>query len=301
VAGVNAVVVGADGTLGTLVCRELAVRGVSLRQPGDVLDRRVTEVADADAVVDVAGPRARPGLGWNDYLREHVGTTLAIARSMRKGAHLIHVSSASVYGARNETLTADAPEAPARFPNPSYAWAKLASEHAARALASERGLRLTVLRPPVVYGPGVEGGLDTLFRLASRGFALTLRPAGLRQHLVHIRLLLAAVARLIEKGAPARGVLVVADPFTLTNEALNEAVRARRPRALPVPVPLSLANAAIEKWPGFPDRDVPLKLAALGIFGLGTTFDVRPTFAALDIDPFEFARERTFDPYAEGT
>jgi nucleoside-diphosphate-sugar epimerase len=300
VARVNVAVVGADGTLGTALCREIGARGVSLRHPSDLLDARAPEIADADAVVNVAGPRARPGLGWNDYLREHVGTTLGVARAMRPGAHLVHMSSASVYGAREERLSADAPEAPARFPNASYAWAKLASEHAARAVAAERGLRLTVLRPPVVYGPGVEGGLDTLFRMASRGVALALLPETLEQHLVHVRLLVAAVARLVAPGARGRGILVVADPFTLSNAALNEAVRARGPRAVRFPVPLGVTNAAIARWPGFPERDVPLKLAALGIFGLGTTFDVGPTFEALGLDARDFSRERTFDAYAEG-
>src|ERR1700722_3177130 len=90
-------VVGADGALGTMLVKALGAQGVALRHPAESLDARVPEIADRDFVVNVSGPRVRPGLGWGDYMREHVGTATAVARQMRPQSHLVHFSSVAVY------------------------------------------------------------------------------------------------------------------------------------------------------------------------------------------------------------
>ncbi len=242
----------------------------------------------------------RPGLGWSDYLREHVGTSSAVARAMRPGAHLIHISSASVYGARPGVTAPEDAEAPVLFPNPSYAWAKLAGELAARAVACERGVRLSVLRLPVVYGPGVQSAIDTMLRLARRGVALQLVPGSLRQHLLHVHLLLRAVERIIERGPLARSASVLADPFVLTNSELVESVGRRFSPRFRAWVPLTFAKRVLRRWPGFPDREGPLKLAAFGVLALDTVFDWQPAFRELGLDATEFGRARTFDAYVRG-
>lgn len=297
----DVVVVGADGVLGGLLVRRLeGARGVSLRHPGALLDGHVPEVAEAAVVIDVSGPRVRPELGWCDYLREHVGTSGEIARSMRPGAHLVHVSSASVYGARPGVLSAEAAEAPVLFPNPSYAWAKLAGELSARAIARERGVRLSVLRFPVVYGPGVDSAIDTLVKVARRGVLLHLEPAFLRQHLLHSELLVRAIERVAERGPLARGLAIVADPFVLRNADLTAAVERRFRPKVRVGVPLGMTTRLLRGWPGFPERDAPKKLAAFGVLGLNTAFEWKPAFDELGLDAEEFAKAKTFDAYVDG-
>jgi nucleoside-diphosphate-sugar epimerase len=297
---VKLTVVGCEGTLGRLLCKHFDARGVDLRHAGDLLGATLPPIGEADVVVDVAGPRVRPGLGWSDYLREHVGTSLAIARAVRPGAHLIHVSSASVYGSGRGVLQPSAPEAPALFPNPSYAWAKLAGELAARATCKERGVTLSVVRFPVVYGPGVESAIDTLLSLARRGVLLDLMPGEMPQHLLHVSVLYAAVERLAA-GGTLMGSTVVADPFVLTNADVTSAVARRYPPRLRVPVPLSQTNRILYRWPGFPERDAPPKLAAFGVLGLSTAFAWEAAYEHLGLDPQAFSRDKTFDRYIDGS
>src|SRR5438105_11166564 len=128
-------VVGTGGTLGARVAKRLQAPPLELRWPDPRARRLVPELADADVVVNLSGPRVRAGLGWADYFREHVGVTAAVVRSMRPGARLVHVSSTAVYGARGERLGPSSFEAPTLFPSPAYACAKLAAEAIARALA----------------------------------------------------------------------------------------------------------------------------------------------------------------------
>jgi nucleoside-diphosphate-sugar epimerase len=288
------VVVGADGSLGALLVGSLGARPVRLRHPAKTLDARVPEVADARFVVNVAGPRVRPGLGWDDYLREHVGCSLAVARSMPAGSHLVHVSSASVYGARGGSIRADAAEAPSSFPNPCYAWAKLAAEQAVRAYCQAHGVGLTVLRPAMVYGGGLTSAIDTLAALRARGILLDLRPAGVRQHGVSSALLTAIVERLEAEG-PQSGPVLACDPFVYTNGELTAALA--RPGLVRVPVPLPLASAVMSRLPRYPDLDAPGALAAFAVLGLDCAFDHRGTFDALGLDEELFSRARTLDPY----
>jgi nucleoside-diphosphate-sugar epimerase len=277
---VKTVVVGCKGTLGALLVDRLGAPGIEVRVPDPTQDRTIEELADADAVINVAGPRVRPGLEPTDYFREHVGAAARVARSMREGAHLVHVSSAAVYGARRGAVAPGAIASPTLYPSAAYACAKLAAEGEARAHAEGRGVALSILRPALVYGPSVESGLASILRLASRGARIRLLPAQVRQHLLYIDLLVEAIARAATGPKPASPrVLDVADPFVLTNADLA-------PRGLGVPIPLPVGA-----------RLGPLFPEALAILGIDTVYDPAPTFAALGIDPSRFSRARTFDPY----
>jgi nucleoside-diphosphate-sugar epimerase len=287
-------VVGADGALGSLLARELRARAVRLRHAREKLDAECSEAASADVVVNVAGPRVRPRLRWTDYLREHVGTAEAVARSMRKGARLVHVSSAAVYGTRpGEVIDEKSAEAPATFPNPAYAWAKLAAEHAARAIGRERGLEVVVLRLPLVYGPEVKSALSSLAALARQGIAIALSPPALRQHLLHTRVLVAGLRRLVASSPKGDGPILLANPCVHTNEDINAFVRSARGQGAPrdgfgrgllrAPVPLGLAARIASRWPGFPAREAPGAVAAFAALAVDLELDWRGAFARLGL------------------
>jgi UDP-glucose 4-epimerase len=287
-------VVGAAGTLGAILRERLDAVAVELRGTDPADERIIPELADADVVVNVGGPRVRPGLGWRDYFREHVGTTARVARSMRAGARLVHVSSTAVYGARGERLGPASREEPTRFPAPAYACAKLAAESLARALGAERGLRVTVLRPSMVYGAGIDSALATLRRFHRRGVHLRLAPAHLRQHLVHVDLLASVVERVARGAAPLEArPLLVADPFVLTNADLAPAAtRARLPLVVDVRAAATLGRTMTSVVGA-----APLALQALGVLGLDNEFDVEATWPAAAVDPRAFDRRSTFDAY----
>jgi nucleoside-diphosphate-sugar epimerase len=289
-------IVGAAGTLGARLVERLGARGVDLRCSDPREERFVPELGQADVVVNVGGPRVRAGLGWVEYFREHVGVTTTVVRSMRPGARLVHVSSTAVYGARGESLRATSREAPTLFPSPAYACAKLAAETAARALGRQSGLQVRVLRPSMVYGPDVESALATIRRLHRRGVRLLFLPSRVRQHVLHVSLLVRCVEAATRTPLPGdEGPLLLADPFVLTNTDLAPATR----RGVPVAVDVQAAawaHGALARAIGF----APDALEALAVLGLDNEFDVAATWPALSIDPAEFSRARTFDPYWTG-
>lgn len=281
-------VVGKGGTLGRLLSERLQASAIEVRaaDPRDV--EPIDAVTRASVVVNAGGPRVRKGLGWSDYFREHVGVTTRVLRSMRPGSHLVHLSSTAVFGARGAPLgVTDAP-APTLFPSAPYACAKLAAELAARAEAADRGVALTVLRPSMVYGPGVDSALESIRKLAQRGVALRLSPASVRQHLTHVDLLVEAIARAGAGRPPERPrVLVVADPFVLVNRDVWPS------RGVPLPLPLGPASHV--RSLGVPGAGPALE--ALEVLAMDNVFEWQPLFDELGLDVVRHCRERSFDPY----
>jgi nucleoside-diphosphate-sugar epimerase len=289
--------VGADGALGKVLAPALGAHPVTLRCPDLGDTSPVPELGAFDAVIHAGGPRVHPGLGWGDYLREHVGTTATVARSMRPGAHLVLVSSAAVYGSgRGDVNDATAPR-PDTFPVPAYAWAKLVAEDTARAHAAARGLALTIVRPSIIYGPGAGGVLLTLRDLARRGVCVELRPAGTRQHLLHVDLFRRVLERITEAAAPSTPELyTLADPFVVATSELNAVYAAESPRAPRVPVPVGLVADGLRAWQRRTGREVPGPVAVAAMLGLDNVYDARGSLDRLGIDAAPFGRDK-FDAF----
>ncbi|MGA3122979.1 MAG: NAD-dependent epimerase/dehydratase family protein [Polyangiaceae bacterium] len=294
--GRDVVWVGADGALGSVLAPALGARPLNLRCSDPTDDRPLSELADADTVIDAAGPRVHPGLRWADYLREHVGTTTRVAHSMKAGSHLILISSAAVYGSRRSHVDETTAPHPDTFPVPSYAWAKLAAELAARAICPERGISLTVLRPSIIYGPGAGGVFVTLRNLARRGVRVVLGPSETRHHLLHLDLFQTVLKALLGAQAPRHpATYVVADPFVVTTADVNLALAAAGPRAAPIPVPLTIITSALKQWQIRSDRaSGPLSVGAM--LELDNVYEWRRCLSHLGIDPGPFGRHR-FDNF----
>lgn len=282
----SVLVLGAAGTLGARITRHFGWPGLDLRASAP--PEAFAPVAAASVVLNLSGPRARPELTASDYLREHVGLAARLVHAMRPGAHLVHVSSTSVFGRRSATLSPGDREDPSSFPLPDYATAKLAAETYVRAEAPARGLRLSVLRPSMVYGDGVESALGTLLRLHRRGVPLALRPRACRQHLTSAPLLLAAVAAATRTPTGPSPLLVV-DPFVLTNADLAPPGLLQLPLDVQAVAARPPATGRLGFWKG-----------VLAVLGVDNELEFRSGFAALGLDPGDFGRERVFAPYWRG-
>ena len=283
----SVLVVGAAGTVGTFVTRSLGWRGIDVRASAP--DSAFAEVRGASVIINLSGPRVRQELVASDYLREHVGIAARIVRTMRPDTHLVHVSSTSVFGRRGACLSADALEDPSSFPFPDYAAAKLAAETYVRAEAPARGVRLTVLRPSMIYGEGIDSALATLLRAHRAHVPLALRPRRIRQHLTSGPLLLEALRTVVETPMGPSPLLIV-DPFVLTNADLDP----RSLLAAPVNVE-SFAKSAPARGRAAFWRNV------VAVLGVDNEFESGPSFARMRLDPVRFGRDRVFTPYWQAT
>jgi len=189
-------------------------------------------VSGAQAVVHLAGiahrrARSEELQEVNVRLAERVAREAAAA-----GARLIFMSSVKVHGDdSHHPLTEDSRLAPAD----EYARSKATAEAVLRSVA---GLQLTVLRPPLVYGPHVKANFFALMKAIARGIPLPLASVQNRRSFVYVGNLADAILRcLAEPRAPGRTYLV-SDGAPLSTPALCRAIGAalgRPARLFPFP------------------------------------------------------------------
>lgn len=149
-------------------------RGLSYDHPrlhamkGDIRDPELADVVrTVDAVVHMAFVVIESHLGRERRNRGlakaiNLGGIEAILSALRPDAKLIHLSSASVYGASAQPLTESSPLRPLA----GFAYAQDKAEVEKRLMAAEaRGLMALRLRPHIILGPQAQPFLRGLLRL----------------------------------------------------------------------------------------------------------------------------------------
>lgn len=110
-----------------------------------------------------------------EFRRINVYGTLNLARqAVTAGAkRFIFVSSIKVNGeTTNEGCVFCSDSVPA--PQDAYGISKAEAEEGLRQIAQETGLEVVIIRPPLVYGPGVKGNFSSLMKWINQGFPLPL-------------------------------------------------------------------------------------------------------------------------------
>jgi len=302
-------VVGADGFVGGGLAEALGGQKIVYgpARNGDVhISQAEGLLKKADVVVNTSGFRVRRGLTYADYQRCHQGATAAFVPWVRKGALFIHMSSAHVLGkSRDHTLGNNTPPNPTTYPSAAYALAKYEADQYLEKAAVEGDFRVVFLRPTILYArPGDTSLVDNLVKLAKRGILLRLYPRGARHHLCHLSLLMEVARRVVEQSHKLARLnrLVVADPYTVTSQELEELIRGHlTQKARTVPVPSTLMSTLLRR--SFPSSNPKLDFRTwgdiFGVFHLDTVYDPSETFGLLGIDPSQYAMERTLLPFMQ--
>jgi len=302
------VVTGAGGFIGSWVCRTLGeagttVRGIGRRagvrlshsgryQQADVLDADAlrTVLAGADAVIHLA---ARVHV-----MRETAADALAEFRRVNAEGTRILLDAAADAGVTRVVLastvkavaeSSDAPLTEQTPPRPAdpYGISKLEAEQVARDLAARRGLAVTALRFPLVYGPGMKGNMLSLFDVVNRGVPLPLGRVRNRRSMLFVGNLSAAVLGVLRAPEAVSGAFFVADGRDVSTPELVRLIGnalGRKVRLLPVPV--SVFRAA--GWAGD-------ALSRIGSIPL-TSAAVDRLLGSLAVDASAFAQATGFHP-----
>ena len=150
-------------------------------------------------------------------------------------ARFVFLSSVKVLG--EETSSAHpfgADDRPA--PPDAYGRAKADAESALSAIA---GLDYVVLRPPLVYGPGVKANFLALMRAIARGMPLPLASIANARSMIYVGNLADAVVRCVESREAAGRTYLVSDGAPVSTPQLCRALGAalgRPARLFPVPL-----------------------------------------------------------------
>ncbi|MFO7528881.1 MAG: SDR family oxidoreductase [Marinobacter sp.] len=200
-------------------------------------------LSGVDVVVHAAGRAHRMNDSAEDQLAafRQVNTegTLALARQAAKAGvrRFIFLSSIKVNG---EYTRPGQPFRSADEPAPldPYGISKLEAEEGLRDLARETGMEVTVIRPVLVYGPGVPANFRKMMAWVARGVPLPLGRVNNQRSLVSLGNLVDLIRVCLSHPAAANQTFLVSDGEDLsTPELLTRlgSVLGKPARLLPVP------------------------------------------------------------------
>lgn len=130
----------------------------------------------------------------------------------------------------------DAPE-----PEDPYGLSKLEAERELMELSARTGMEVVIIRPPLVYGPGVKGNFATMIKLVEKGLPLPLGAVHNKRSLVGIDNLVELIIRCIDHPKAANQVFLAGDGVDLsTTELLRGVGEAMGKPARLIPFPAGL-------------------------------------------------------------
>lgn len=258
-------VTGASGFIGNAICVEARRRGIcargALHIPRELsvgVERVVVSLLDdhtdwADALREVGviiHLAARVHLTSDtatdplaEFRKVNVRGTENLARQAADAGvrRFVMVSTVKVNGESTEPgHPFTALDAPA--PQDAYAISKHEAEQGLRAISAQTGMEVVIVRPPLVYGPGVKANFQTMMRWLHRGIPLPLGGVtGNRRSLVALDNLADLLILCLDHPAAANRTFMVSDGEDLsTADLLRRLGQAMNKPARLLPVPPGL-------------------------------------------------------------
>lgn len=198
-------VTGANGFVGTALCERLKTDGVAaigaVRSSGNPTSCEPCVVGDLDghtnwrvaltgishvvhlaARVHVTDRHVSHSLSW--FREVNVAGTVNLARQAVDAGvrRFLFVSSIKVNGEHTPVGPFRPDDPPC--PKDAYAQSKHEAEQALLEIGRRTGLEIVIVRPPLVYGPGVKGNFLTLLRAVQREWPLPLASCRNRRSLI---------------------------------------------------------------------------------------------------------------------
>lgn len=174
----------------------------------------VSEVVHSAACVHI-----RRRSTQDDYFRINTNGTACLARAAAASGvrRMVFLSTIKVHGEGREQAYSEADRAAPRGP---YAVSKHAAELALKEISDRSRLETVVLRPPLVYGPGVGANFLRLIRLIDRQIPLPLAGVSNRRSLIFLDNLVDAILACLREPKAAGRTYLVADEEGLSTPQL---------------------------------------------------------------------------------
>lgn len=274
-------VTGANGFVGSAICARLlrdgdAVHGVVRTHKsqtestqnvaiGDLSSktdwmaslRNVDRIVHLAARVHVMNDKSSDPLA--EFRRVNVEATANLARQAAAAEvrRFVFLSSIKVNGEFTEVgkpFTAD--DMPA--PEDPYGISKHGAEQLLRQIAAETGMEVVVIRPPLVYGPGVKANFESMMRWLVRGVPLPLAAVSEnRRSLVALDNLVDLIITCLHHPAAANQTFLVSDGEDLSTADLLKRMGTalgRPARLFYMPPALLKLGATVVNKPGIYQR-----------------------------------------------
>lgn len=209
----------------------------------------VDAVVHTAARVHLANDRTPNSLAY--FRRVNVDATLNLAREAAAAGvrRFVFLSSIKVNG---ESTSLGFPFVADDPPNPSdaYALSKYEGERGLRELAQDTGLEVVIIRPVLVYGPGVRANFLSMMRWIDRGIPLPFGAIQNQRSLLALDNLVDMIKISLQHPSAANQTFLVSDGRDLSTPELLRLLGAalRKPaRLVPIPEIVLFLAAAIAR------------------------------------------------------
>jgi nucleoside-diphosphate-sugar epimerase len=170
------VITGQNGFVGSHLAAHLTFKGfevLHLARGSDPLPllQRANVVVHLAARVHVMNERSANPLG--EFRKANVIATIALARQAAAAGveRFVFMSSIKVNGEKT-SLNFPFTEQDDPDPKDAYGQSKLEAEIGLREVAAQTGMNIVIIRPPLIYGPGVKSNFASLIRAVIKGWPL---------------------------------------------------------------------------------------------------------------------------------
>lgn len=234
---------GATGFVGIALCKQLIQQGfhvrAAVRQLSSNLDHAIEQVVVGDLENQINWHESIQGITTIIHLaaRVHVMQetannpltafrsvnyfpTIKLAQTAANNGvkRFIYVSTVKVNGEITH-ITPFSEQDPVA-PQDAYAISKCEAEQFLQQLANDTHLEVTIVRPTLVYGPGVKGNFINLLKLVNKGFPLPLNNIHNRRSMVYLDNLVDALFICIKHPNAANQIFLVSDEYPISTSDL---------------------------------------------------------------------------------
>ena len=242
-------IIGADGFVGRAISAALFERGheiVAIIRSKEITKltnvKTIVHVDNADAnqdwrhfltganvVLQLASPISVDKASYRqkkEYKKIIVDGTLAIASAAAESSvrRMIFISSVKVNGDTTEGKSFDEESMP--FPKTCYGESKLEAETGLSVISEKQGMPITLIRPPVIYGPENDGNIYSLIKLLSwfPGFLLPFGNIKNKRSVLFIENLVSALIYCVEDNSRKSHLFLIRDPVMLSTSKLCQVI-----------------------------------------------------------------------------
>ncbi|MDB4835590.1 SDR family oxidoreductase [Gammaproteobacteria bacterium] len=293
-------ITGVNGFVGSALCMEAVARGFDVRgATRNVCDSPISfeniavgdinadtewhsALMNCDVVIHLAARVHIMSETVDDSLSEFrlVNTTgtecLARCAATSGVKRLVYVSSIKVNG---EETSDDVAFCEQDQPNPqeAYGISKWEAEQALHRVAAETGMEVVIVRPPLVYGPGVKGNFAQMLRVVTMGIPLPFAGVKNQRELIYVGNLVDALITCATHPAAAGNTYLVGDGESVSTPYLLRGL-----------AKASGVSSRVFAWP----------VGLLKLMGalLGKADQVERLFGSLQVDSSKIRRELGWEP-----
>lgn len=259
----SVLVTGANGFVGNALCQELEIRGynvkAAVRQVRGLNNDRVVSVGDIKFDTDWSGALNNVSIVIHTAARVHImdgnpldsllafrkvntaGTLNLAAQAAKAGVkRFVFISSIKVNGEMTKPGRSFCPD-DLYIPTDPYGLSKYEAEQGLLALTQKMEMDVIIIRPPLVYGPGVRANFSSMMKWIEKGFPLPLGGVKNKRSLVALDNLVNFIVYCLDHPKAVNEVFLISDGEDVsTTELVYKIARAFGGKVVLIPVPTRL-------------------------------------------------------------